>query len=85
MKYTDSFVRIGNQSRIKHLDSFNIKNMCEIKITHKRIKSSLVKLNMAYSEAVQEFQQLQNSENVDCTFEKFEQIQVYCIIHFCFT
>lgn len=85
LKYTDSNVRVGNQSRNEHLDSFNIKNMCEIKITDKRIKSSLFKLNMAYSEAVQEFQQLQNSENVDCAFEKYEQIQVYCIIYFCYT
>lgn len=81
LRYTDSIVRIGNQSKNESLDCFNIKQLCENGIADKRIKTSLFKLKGAYSEAVQEFNDLQsyvanNSESNETVFVKYAEIQV---------
>lgn len=81
LRYTDSIVRIGNQSKNESLDCFNIKQLCENGIADKRIKTSLFRLKTAYSEAVQEFNDLQdfvanNSESRDGLFAKYAEIQV---------
>ncbi|XP_055324337.1 NFX1-type zinc finger-containing protein 1-like [Sitodiplosis mosellana] len=76
LKYTDSIVRIGNQSKNEQLDRFNIKQLCENAVIDKRVKTALFKLKMAYSEAVQEFNELQNSSNTDIeTFDLYTKIQ----------
>lgn len=61
IRYTDSIVRIGNQSKNEQLDCFNIKQLCENGITDKRIKTSLYKLKCAYADAVQEINDLRKS------------------------
>lgn len=76
LRYTDSIVRIGNQSKNEHLDCFNIKQLCENGITDKRVKTSLFKLKVAYADAVQEFHNLQNTPADETTFEKYSRIQV---------
>lgn len=76
LRYTDSIVRIGNQSKNEQLDCFNIKQLCENGISDKRIKTSLFKLKVAYTEAVQEFNDLQNVPADETTFQKYTQIQV---------
>lgn len=76
LKYTDSIVRIGNQSKDEHLDKFNIKQLGENRISDKRVKNILFKLKAAYSDAVQEFHTLQKSEANDDIFEKYKEIQV---------
>lgn len=79
LRYTDSIVRIGNQSKNEHLDCFNIKQLCENGITDKRVKTSLFKLKIAYTEAVQEFHNLQNLPSDDDIFDKYTRVQV-CFI-----
>lgn len=86
LRYTDSIVRIGNQSKNESLDCFNIKQLCENGIADKRIKTSLFRLKTAYSEAVQEFNDLQgfvanNSESLEGVFAKYAEIQVTRIEH----
>lgn len=81
LRYTDSMVRIGNQSKNENLDCFNIKQLCENGIADKRVKTSLFKLKGAYSEAVQEFNELQNyvaknPESSNDIFPKYAEIQV---------
>lgn len=76
LRYTDSIVRIGNQSKNEQLDCFSIKQLCENGITDKRVKTSLFKLKVAYGEAVQEFNDLQNSLGDEDSFEKYTRIQV---------
>lgn len=74
--YTDSIVRIGNQSKNDSIECFNVKQLCENRITDKRIKTSLFKLKIEYSQAVREFCELQDSEeDSDVIFEKYTQIQ----------
>lgn len=75
LKYTDNIVRIGNQSKNEHLDAFNIKQLCENAVTDKRVKTALFKLKVAYSDAVQEFNELQNSSNNEI-FDCYTRIQV---------
>lgn len=59
LRYTDSIVRIGNQSKNENLDRFNLKLLCGENTTNdKRIKTSLFKLKGAYAEAVQEFDEI---------------------------
>lgn len=73
-KYTDSIVRIGNQSKNENLDRFNMKQLCESTVADKRVKKSLFRLKLAYSEGVREFKNLQqNSLN---TIEKYNKIYV---------
>lgn len=85
LKYTDSIVRIGNQSKDEHLDSFNIKQLCENRISDKRVKNILFKLKLAYTDAVQEFHSLQNSEASDDIFEKYKNVQVFIYYqHYCY-
>lgn len=79
LRYTDSIVRIGNQSKNEQLDCFNIKQLCENGISDKRVKTSLFKLKIAYTEAVQEFNDLQNAPADESTFQKYTQIQVQYI------
>lgn len=81
LRYTDSIVRIGNQSKNESLDCFNIKQLCENGIADKRVKTSLFKLKGAYAEAVQEFSDLQavvanNADSNERTFDKYAEIQV---------
>lgn len=80
LRYTDSIVRIGNQSKNESLDCFNIKQLCENGIADKRVKTGLFKLKGAYAEAVQEFNDLQKyvAETKECDesiFLKYTQIQ----------
>lgn len=79
LRYTDSIVRIGNQSKNELLDCFNIKQICENGITDKRVKTSLFKLKVAYGEAVQEFNDLQNTAADENIFQKYRRIQVQLI------
>lgn len=81
LRYTDSIVRIGNQSKNEQLDCFNIKQLCENGITDKRVKTGLFKLKLAYAEAVQEFHDLQSMAGDEGSFEKYKQIQVGLFIH----
>lgn len=60
-RYTDSIVRIGNQSKNELVDCFNIKQLSENGITDKRVKTSLYKLKMAYASTVQELSDLRKS------------------------
>lgn len=79
LKYTDSIVRIGNQSKNELLDRFNIKQLCENAVTDKRVKTTLYKLKMAYSEAVQELSEFQNSSNNEA-FKEYTKFQVRLIM-----
>lgn len=83
LKYTDSIVRIGNQSKNELLDRFNIKQLCENSVTDKRVKTSLFKLKMAYSEAVQELSEFQNSSK-NGAFKEYTKFQVRYIKNVCF-
>lgn len=76
LRYTDSIVRMGNQSKNENLDRFNIKQLCENEITDKRIKARQYKLKVAYSEAVQMLNELQSSELNENLFQKYTRIQV---------
>lgn len=77
LRYTESIVRIGNQSKNENLDRFNIKQLCENATTDKRVKGRLFKLKISYSDAVKEFNELQNSM-INDSFEKYTRIQVCC-------
>lgn len=81
LKFTDSIVRVGNQSKSDALDCFNIKQLCENGITDKRVKTSLFKLKGAYAEAVQEFNDIQKhlanaKETDESIFQRYTVVQV---------
>lgn len=80
MRYTDSIVRVGNQSKNEILDRFNLKQLCESGSNDKRVKTSLFKLKGAYAEAVQEFENLHRSiqdgkNDDDQIFVRYQKIQ----------
>lgn len=80
MRYTDSIVRIGNQSKNESLDKFNLKQLCESGSNDKRVKTSLFKLKGAYAEAVQEFDNMHKAVNEgkyteDQVFERYQKVQ----------
>lgn len=81
LRYTDSIVRIGNQSKNEQLDCFNIKQVCENGINDKRVKTSLWWLKCAYAATVQDLNDLRKltsdekrTENE--IFEEYTRIQV---------
>lgn len=80
MRYTDSIVRIGNQSKNESLDKFNLKQLCESGSNDKRVKTSLFKLKGAYAEAVQEFDNMhkaiiEGKYTEDQAFERYQKVQ----------
>lgn len=88
LRYTDSIVRIGNQSKNEQLDCFNIKQLCENGITDKRVKTSLYKLKCAYAATVQDLNDLRKltsdekrTENE--IFEEYTRIQVDTFVRIC--
>lgn len=81
LRYTDSIVRIGNQSKNEQLDCYNIKQLCENGITDKRVKTCLYKLKCAYAGAVQELNDLRKSiveekKTENDIFSEYVRIQV---------
>lgn len=80
LRYTDSIVRIGNQSKNENLDRFNLKQLCENGTNDKRVKTSLFKLKGAYAEAVQEFDEIHKLisaevEPEEKIFERYKDVQ----------
>lgn len=81
LRYTDSIVRIGNQSKNEKLDCFNIKQLCENGITDKRIKTVLYKLKCAYAATIQNLNDLRKMASDEKRteneiFEEYMRIQV---------
>lgn len=80
LRFSDSMVRIGNQSKNEALDCYNLKQLCEKGTHDKRVKTSLFRLKGAYAEAVQEFEQLNkeigagNIDN-DKAYKFYQKIQ----------
>lgn len=80
LRYTDSIVRIGNQSKNENLDRFNLKQLCENGTNDKRVKTSLFKLKGAYAEAVQEFDEIHKLISADVEpeekiFQRYKDVQ----------
>lgn len=80
LRYTDSIVRIGNQSKNENLDRFNLKLLCENGTNDKRVKTSLYKLKGAYAEAVQEFDEIHKlitaeAEPEEKIFQRYKEVQ----------